>query len=171
MHARHTTLVMWWNLWPYLIELKTHYNLSRQIWNLIDLVSNKAEMYPLNGYKIGHKMVPWIPSHRSLTSQVTEKVLVTSCDPALLNTNKSHVVGCHIGPSPSSTSRNRSSILVDCSVNAFFPLLSSMGSYTANIVVLRMVCEVPFLWEKMIPCCLCCSYPPFIAKQHHKPQL
>ena len=35
--------------------------------------------------------------------------------------------------------------LVDCCVNAFSPLLSSMGSYTANIVVLRMVCEVPFL--------------------------
>ena len=29
-------------------------------------------------------MVPWIPSHRSLTSQVTEKVLVTSCDLALV---------------------------------------------------------------------------------------
>ena len=35
--------------------------------------------------------------------------------------------------------------LVDCCVNDFSPLLSSMGSYTANIVVLRMVCEVPFL--------------------------
>ena len=53
-----------------------------------------------------------------------------------LNTNKSHVVGCHIGLSPSYTDRNRSSILFDCCVNAFSPLLSSMGSYTANIVVL-----------------------------------
>ena len=65
-----------------------------------------------------------------------------------LNTNKSHVVGFYIGPSSASTARNRSSILVDCCVNDFLPALSSMGSCTANIVVLRMVCEVPFRWEK-----------------------
>ena len=68
-----------------------------------------------------------------------------------LNTNKSHVVGCHIGLSPSYTDRNRSSILVDCCVNDFLPLLSSMGSFTANIVVLRRVCDVPFPMRKTIP--------------------
>ena len=85
-----------------------------------------------------------------------------------LNTNKSHVVGCHIGLSPSYTDRNRSSILFDCCVNDFLPLLCRMGSYTANIVVLRRVSEVPTLWERTISCC---QYSSSIAKQHHKPQL
>ena len=85
-----------------------------------------------------------------------------------LETTKSDVVGFHIGPSSASTARNRSSILVDCCVNAIFPLISSMVSFTANIVVLWRVSEVPTLWERTISCC---QYSPSIAKQHHKPQL
>jgi len=71
----------------------------------------------------------------------TEKV-TTKCD----------VVGCHIGQWPSSTNWNRYTIPVDCCVNAFLPLLSSMGSFTAKMVVLRRVCEVPTLRQKMFPC-------------------
>ena len=67
----------------------------------------------------------------------TEKV-TTKCD----------VVGCHIGQWPSSTNWNRYTIPVDCCVNAFLPLLSSMGSFTAKMVVLRRVCEVPTLRKK-----------------------
>ena len=76
----------------------------------------------------------------------TEKV-TTKCD----------VVGCHIGQWPSSTNWNRYTIPVDCCVNAFLPLLSSMGSFTAKMVVLRRVCEVPTLRQKMFPCWF---YPP-----------
>ena len=76
----------------------------------------------------------------------TEKV-TTKCD----------VVGCHIGQWPSSTNWNRYTIPVDCCVNAFLPLLSSMGSFTAKMVVLRRVCEVPSLRQKMFPCWF---YPP-----------
>ena len=58
-------------------------------------------------------------------------------------TTKSDVVGCHIGLSPSSTARNQSPIPVDCCVNVILPLMSSMVSFTAKMVVLRRVCEVP----------------------------
>jgi len=67
-------------------------------------------------------------------------------------TTKTDVVGCHIGLSPSSTGRNRSPILVDCCVNAFLRLLSSMGSFTAKMVVQRRVCEIPTLRQNMFPC-------------------
>ena len=80
----------------------------------------------------------------------TEKV-TTKCD----------VVGCHIGQWPSSTNWNRYTIPVDCCVNAFLPLLSSMGSFTAKMVVLRRVCEVPTLRQKMFPCWF---YPPSTPK-------
>ena len=85
-----------------------------------------------------------------------------------LETTKSDVVGCHIGLSSSSTSRNQSHILFDCCVNAILPLLTIMVSFIANMVVLRRVCLVPTLRQRMI---LSASYPPSIAKQHHKPQL
>ena len=58
-------------------------------------------------------------------------------------TTKSDVVGCHIGLSPSSTGRNRSPILFDCCVNAILPLMSSMVSFKAKMVVQQRVCEVP----------------------------
>ena len=52
-------------------------------------------------------------------------------------TTKSDVVGCHIGQRPSSTDKNRSTILFDCCVKAILPLMSSMVSFTAKMVVLR----------------------------------
>ena len=58
----------------------------------------------------------------------------------------------HIGLSPSFTGRNRSPILVDCCVNDCWPLFGSIGSFTAHMVVLRMVCEVPTLRQNMFPC-------------------
>ena len=67
-------------------------------------------------------------------------------------TTKTDVVGCHVGQRPSSTNRNRSTILVDCCVNAILPLLSSMGSFTAKMVVLERVCVVPTLTQNMFPC-------------------
>ena len=63
-------------------------------------------------------------------------------------TTKSDVVGCHVGQWPSSTNWNRYTIPFDCCVNAFLPLLSSMGSFTAKMVVLRSVCEVPTFRQK-----------------------
>ena len=66
-------------------------------------------------------------------------------------TTKSDVVGCHVGQWPSSTNWNRYNIPVDCCVNAFLPLLSSMGSFTAKMVVLRRVCEVPIQRQKLSP--------------------
>ena len=59
----------------------------------------------------------------------------------------------HIGLSPSFTGRNRSPILVDCCVNDCWPLFGSIGSFTAHMVVLRMVCcEVQTLRQNMFPC-------------------
>ena len=66
-------------------------------------------------------------------------------------TTKSDVVGCHIGLSPSSTARNQSPIPVDCCVNVILPLMSSMVSFTAKMVVLRRVCEVPTQRQKLSP--------------------
>ena len=67
-------------------------------------------------------------------------------------TTKSDAVGCHIGPPSSSTNKNRSTILVDCCVKAIWPLLTIMVSFIAIMVVLRRVCEVPTLRQKMFPC-------------------
>ena len=68
------------------------------------------------------------------------------------NTTKSYVVGCHIDLSTSFTARNQSPIPVDCCVNTIFPLMSSIISFIAKMVVQRRICEVPTQRQKLVPC-------------------
>ena len=68
-----------------------------------------------------------------------------------VGTTKSDVVGCHIDSTSSSSGRNRSTILFDCCVNAIWPVITIMVSFIAIMVVLRGVCLVPTLRQKMFP--------------------